>query len=412
MIQGISKALVVEDMRSQREAIISLLCLAGVEEVLAAENGVEASDILKIQHRQIDVVFTDLQMPNMDGLQLIEFLGEIGYAGCVFICSHMEQKIIDLAIELARRKSIHLIGCIDKTLDETLLSVMLYRAKTIQDELFVHDHLLKKRELRESLEQKCIVPYYQPQIDVSTNKVVGFEVLCRLHLPDSNQILTPDMFIPVANKFNLANQLTFTLMDIAVLEFKVLQEKLDVENHVMQSNVSALTMSINICPSQLDSDDLPLKLKAICDKYDFPPKQLTIEITEADVIETDTRLKNLDRLRLLGFGCSLDDFGMGFTSIRQLHNYPFTEVKFDKSLVIGIEQDNYSQRLCEQLYDIRETSNINFVVEGIETPSQAEYFDRYDNITLQGFFISRPKPLDEICRWYRAWLHQHGEGAD
>lgn len=408
MIQGIAKALVVEDMLSQQQAMATLLSQVGVEEILTAEDGVKASAILKQQHRQIDIVFTDLQMPNMDGLQLIEFLGEINYSGCVFICSHMEQKIIDLAIELARRKSIHLIGCIDKTLDEALLKVMLHRAKIIHDELFVHDHLLKKRELRESLEQKCVVPYYQPQIDISTNKVIGFEVLCRLHLPGSSLIMTPDMFIPVANKFDLANQLTFTLMDIAVLEFKSLQDKLVKENR--QTNLNALNMSINICPSQLDSDDLPLKLKAICDKYDFPPKQLTIEITEADVIETDTRLKNLDRLRLLGFGCSLDDFGMGFTSIRQLNNYPFTEVKFDKSLVIGIEQDNYSQRLCEQLYDIRKTSNINFVVEGIETPSQAEYFDRYENITLQGFFISRPKPLDEIRRWYRAWLHQHGEG--
>lgn len=404
MIQGIGKALVVEDMRSQREAMVSLLVDIGVEEVLSAENGVTASELLKIQHRQIEVIFTDLQMPKMDGLQLIEYLGDISYSGCVFICSHMEQKIIDLAIELARRKSIHLIGCIDKSLDEKLISVMLHRAKRIRYELFQDVELLKKRKLKASLEQKCVVPYYQPQIDVFTNKVTGFEVLCRLHLPGSNLILTPDMFIPVANKFGLANMLTISLMECSLLEFKKLQKELNIN---AGSDSDYLSMSINICPSQLDDDSLPVTLEDLCKRFDISANKITIEITEADVIETDIRLKNLDRLRLIGFGCSLDDFGMGFTSIRQLNNYPFTEVKFDKSLVMGIEQDNYAQRLCEQLYEISEQSNMNFVIEGVETPEQAKFFQQYEKIRLQGFLISRPKPFEEICRWYRAWLHQH-----
>ena len=168
MIQGISKVLVVEDMASQRMAMASLLESIGVEEVHTAEDGLVARKYLQINHRQIDVIITDLQMPNMDGLQLLEYLGEIKFSGCVFICSHMEQKIIDLAIELARLKSIHLIGCIDKTLDEKLIKVMLQRATRVRNEFGHEFEYIKKRELKEALENGCVVPYYQPQIDLAT----------------------------------------------------------------------------------------------------------------------------------------------------------------------------------------------------------------------------------------------------
>ena len=97
---------------------------------------------------------------------------------------------------------------------------------------------------------------------------------------------------------------------------------------------------------------------------------------------------------------------MGFTSLRQLHNYPFTEVKFDKSLVLGVDQDHYAQRLCQQLYEISEVSDFNFVIEGVEVPEQASFFERYKKVTLQGFLISRPKPIEEMARWYRAWQKQ------
>lgn len=389
--------MVVEDMPHQREAMVAMLSCLHEETVFAAENGLQASEMLRTQHREIDVIFTDLQMPEMDGLELIEFLGDIRYRGCVFICSHMEQKIIDLAIELARRKAIHLIGCLDKALNEDLLEAMFERVRSVKMHYFSHEHLLKKRELLEALVQKSVVPYFQPQIDIRTRQVRGFEVLSRIILPGTQETLTPDCFIPVANKFDMANMLTFALVEVAIVEFKKI---------IQLSGNEALDMSINICPSQLDDDDMPNELRELCQQLDFSPEHLIIEITESDVIETDKRLKNLNRLRLMGFGCSLDDFGMGFTSIRQIHNYPFTEVKMDKSLVLGIEQDLYAQRLYDQLYELSQGYGLTLVIEGIETHAHASYFERYPNAFLQGYLITRPKPIDEICGWYSDWLAQ------
>ena len=108
----------------------------------------------------------------------------------------------------------------------------------------------------------------------------------------------------------------------------------------------------------------------------------------------------------MGFGCSLDDFGTGFTSIRQIHNYPFTEVKMDKSLVLGIEHDLYAQRLYQQLYELAQEYELSLVVEGIETPEQARYFKKYPDVFLQGYLISPPKPIEEVSLWYSEWLNQ------
>lgn len=397
MEEKLRKMMVVEDMPYQREAMVAMLSCLHEETVFAAENGVAASKILRKHHREIDVIFTDLQMPEMDGLQLIEFLGELHYRGCVFICSHMDQKIIDLAIELARRKAIHLVGCLDKELNEELLIAMFERVRSVKAHYFPYQHLIKKNELLEALLQKSVVPYFQPQIDSRTRRVKGFEVLSRIILPGTKQTLTPDYFIPVANKYAMANMLTMSLLEVAIAEFKQI---------IKVTGRAGLNMSFNICPSQLDDDDMPNELFDLCQHLEFPTENLVIEITESDVIETDKRLKNLNRLRLLGFGCSLDDFGMGFTSIRQIHNYPFTEVKMDKSLLLGIELDHYAQRLYDHLYYITQEYEMSLIIEGVETHAQASYFNKYPDVLLQGYLITHPKPIEEITHWYRAWSDQ------
>ncbi len=382
--------MVVEDEWYHREALVTLLSYLDLESVSSAANGELAIEQLSLGKQTFDIIFTDLQMPVMDGLQLLEHLGEIEYSGGVFICSHMEQKIIDLAIELARRQSIHLIGCIDKSLNEDLIRIMLNRAQQVRNYYSISDHVISQTLLSRSLNENCLIPVFQPKLDIFNADITGFEVLSRIKDAQTGEIISPDRFIPVASRCNLVNQLTFVLLEIAIPQFQVLEKEFQGQK---------LELSVNICPSQLDDDHLPIALAALCKRFEFPAKQLVAEITESDVIETDIRLKNLDRLRLAGFGCSLDDFGMGFTSIRQIHNYPFTEVKLDKSLVMGIEADQYAERLCEQLYAISEQYKLNMVIEGIETESQLNYFRRFHNVRAQGFFFTKPLALEDMLEW-------------
>ena len=112
----------------------------------------------------------------------------------------------------------------------------------------------------------------------------------------------------------------------------------------------------------------------------------------------------MNRLRIRGFDISLDDFGTGFTNIQQLKSLPFTEIKIDRSLITHVESDRFSQVLIDSLIDIAQNQQLDIVAEGIERIEELQYLDRYKHsLLMQGFLISKPKPLTDLVGWIHSW---------
>jgi len=124
------------------------------------------------------------------------------------------------------------------------------------------------------------------------------------------------------------------------------------------------------------------------------------------------QLETLNRLRMHGFGISLDDFGVGFTNMNQLRNLPFTEIKIDRSLISHIETDLFSQVVVSSLFNITSKDNLDLVAEGVERPEELVYLRHYRrNLAIQGFLFSRPKPQGEFISWAKDWLKTDGSPA-
>ncbi len=148
----------------------------------------------------------------------------------------------------------------------------------------------------------------------------------------------------------------------------------------------------------------PDKLALILEINRLKPSDIILEITENQPMNQSIQLETMNRLRIRGFDISLDDFGTGFTNIQQLKSLPFTEIKIDRSLITHVESDRFSQVLIDSLIDIAQNQQLDIVAEGIERIEELQYLDRYKHsLLMQGFLISKPKPLTDLVGWIHSW---------
>lgn len=394
---------VVDDSEAIRLVLESELKALGVNLVKSFSDAREALGYVKGVSTPIDGVLTDLQMPFMDGLEFIEALGKQRFRGGVVMISGMEERVVKLAVDIALSYQVCLVGSVEKPVERDKLAQQLSRIVQLQGDEPKEIKYLKRRELMDKIRQDKIIAYYQPKVNLHTSELVGLEVLCRIDDPAQQGIIPPDRFIPVAEKFDLADDLTKKVLERSLKEFKLFRDEFP------DANVS---LAINISPNQLYSDALPHFICDMCERYGVSREKLVVEITERQVITDQRQLANLDRLRLKGFGVSLDDFGSGFTNIRQIKNYPFTEIKLDQAIVQNISTDRISQVILDALAEIAGEYDATVVAEGIETIEDYFYMQKQPGIVAQGYLISRPKPIQELIRWYHAWLKkQSGVGS-
>lgn len=137
---------------------------------------------------------------------------------------------------------------------------------------------------------------------------------------------------------------------------------------------------------------------------DLTPANFIIEITEEYALRQSSQLETLNRLRMAGYGISLDDFGTGFTNLNQLRTLPFTEIKIDRSFISRICNDKFSQVIVRSLMEVTKEQGVDIVAEGIEQFDELEYLQQNPTgLLLQGFLICKPKRFDDLISWYVKW---------
>lgn len=394
----IASALIVDDSPSQLAVLEAELHTLGVSSIVKAVNGKDALDLLTESPYRFQIVITDLKMPVLDGMQLIESISDTGYVGGVVIYSSLDERVVKLAINLAREHHVHLVGNLGKPFDVEHLASTLERAERIHDIAMSSGQFSKQKVLLEAIEQGKITPYFQPQVDSATYELVGLEILCRIKVPGEMEFLKPDHFIAIVEKHGLMDLLTYKTLEQALENFSEIKDDIP--------NSENLKISLNVLPQQLTNEKLPEMIATICNLAGFPKENLIVEITEGQALDTTKKIMTLERLRIAGFGVSLDDFGTGFTNMGQIRQYPFTEIKIDRTMIQNIYDDRVSQVILNTMLELRKSFDLNIVAEGVEKEAEFNYLCSKGRMVLQGYLISRPKPASEIPRWYNAWQQQ------
>ncbi|CAM4111001.1 EAL domain-containing response regulator [Pseudoalteromonas byunsanensis] len=390
-----SQVMVVDDSQAILMVMKAMLTELGIQEITTCISADQALEKIAQAPRRYDAVFTDLNMPEMDGMEFIRQLGEIKYPGGVVIISDMDPKIIDLASNLARQSSAHLIGNIAKPVQLKEVDKLLKKLESFIAPEKRHIEPITQSELLHAISHREITPFYQPKVNRANKSIDSVEVLARIITPTRTHTILPEQFITLAEDLDLINLITFQLFEKATEEFREIRAELP----------HKVSLAFNLSPVQLDDLNCPNKLALILELSRLKPEDVILEITEHTPLNSSVQLETLNRLRMRGFAISLDDFGTGFTNIHQLKTLPFTEIKIDRSLITHIDSDRFSQVIVDSLIDIAQNEQIGIVAEGIERIEELQYLDRYKhNLLMQGFLISRPKAKAEFVRWIHSWL--------
>lgn len=244
--------------------------------------------------------------------------------------------------------------------------------------------LTLESELRHALERKQIVLHYQVQRDLHSSRDVGYEALMRWEHPDRGMI-QPNEFIPVAEETGLIVELGRWALRRATGDFAAFDDRTRV--------------SVNVSPVQFQRSNLVEDVGSALAESGLDPWRLEIEITEQLLIDdSETTLDTLNRLRELGVGLSLDDFGSGYSSLAYLTRFPFSKIKIDRCFIDRMMKDSRSYSLVTSILALAMSLGMKVTAEGVETSEQLARLAEGRCDEAQGYLLGRPGPFEEIVR--------------
>lgn len=243
-----------------------------------------------------------------------------------------------------------------------------------------------ENHLRAAIELDEFEVYYQPIMSINSKNIKGFEALIRWNSKALGFIM-PDQFIPLTEKTGLINEIGLIVLDKACHFISKLNKKLS----------SNLTMSVNISVIQLMEDNFVNSVLSIIDKYELEHESILLEITESITLESNENvIAKLFYLRNHKIGISLDDFGTGFSSFKNLIRLPINNIKIDKAIMKDSISNEHVYNLLESIVDFAHKINISVIAEGIE---DLIYLDRSQSMKVdyvQGYYFSKPEHEDKI----------------
>ncbi len=389
----IRSVLVVDDSAAQRAYAVALCQELGITEVREAGNGQEALALLAALTEPPDLLIIDLEMPTMDGPELLTRLRERGIESPIIVASSRERALLHSVQDLGGSMGLRLIGALQKPLRLDALSAILRNWDSVTDKRKQTAGALPvdPEELRAGLDRSEIIVHYQPQIAVHSGAVHGVEALARWMHPTLGMV-HPDHFIPMAEEHGLIHKLTLQVMNQAMLQ-----------TAMWNAQGMDLSVAINLSPLLLESPDLLQEISGLQQCYDLRAERVVLEITETSLMrELSVALAVLTRLRLRGFGLSLDDYGTGFSSMQQLARIPFTELKIDRSFVHGVHERESVQVMLRSALEMAKRLGLNTVAEGVESVEDLRLLQEYGCTFAQGWLMGKAMPAAEVAAWAKA----------
>gem|GEM_PF-551266 len=249
--------------------------------------------------------------------------------------------------------------------------------------------LTMEAELHQAIADDDLYLEYQP-IFAGNGQIHAIEALIRWRRANGD-IVRPDIFIPIAEESRLIIQIGNWVVHRACHDLARLH----------RSGFENLKVHVNMAASEFTSSTLPDELRAIVDKSGIKPHHLCLELTESMLMQQpDHVIPIMSMLRRMGFGISLDDFGMGYSSLAHLKNLPISSMKIDRSFIMGLPQQSEDRAIVRTIIELGRNLHLNVIAEGVETDNQLAFLRQFGDTLIQGFVLSRPLHIDDLIRVY------------
>ncbi|MDG1113349.1 MAG: EAL domain-containing protein [Pseudomonadales bacterium] len=253
--------------------------------------------------------------------------------------------------------------------------------------------LLMRSKLKDAIDQRVLLPYFQPIVDLKTLKIISFEALVRWPLSD-DVFIPPDDFIPLAEKSGLVLLLGDLMLETVCQQLKAFNSKA----------IDGFSIAVNISSEQF-TEALVDRLDYLISKYDLLPQQIGLEITESVAMKAiDSNLKLLEIFRERGHKISVDDFGTGYSSLAYLKRFPLDTIKIDRAFIQELARDTDDFIIAKAIIDLGHSLGLKIVAEGIETQAQMKLLQELGCDLGQGFYFQKASPGEMISQCYERGL--------
>jgi diguanylate cyclase (GGDEF)-like protein/PAS domain S-box-containing protein len=250
------------------------------------------------------------------------------------------------------------------------------------------ERLSVESRLRAAIHSQQLVLAYQPQINLLTGRTIGAEALVRWNDPERG-LVEPAHFIPIAEETRLIIPLGAWVLRTACRQMKEWQER----------GAGPVRIAVNLSARQFQQHDLVQMVRDALEESNLSPSSLELEITETTAMaNADITVETLHALRRIGVGISIDDFGMGYSSLNYLKRFPITAVKIDRAFVNDLTSSDGDAAIVTAVISMAQSLRLRVVAEGVETAEQFAFLRSKGCDEAQGYYFSRPMTTEDAAR--------------
>jgi EAL domain-containing protein (putative c-di-GMP-specific phosphodiesterase class I) len=389
------RVLLLDDNAFARDVGRRILKAAGLNAIKDASSAQQALDLLRKADRSIDIIFCDLMMPDMDGVEFVRHVSTLPALPAFVFVSGADAALLSAVENTAKARNLRILGTIQKPLTLATARQVLElfdnaapaAGGDTRAEVSITPELLEA-----ALANDQFVLHYQPKISLSKGALDGFESLVRWRHPEHGIIL-PSAFIAAAEKNGLIGAMTDRTMILALRQ-----------SAAWAAAGLRVKVSVNLSAYMLVDVDLPDRLAREAAQFGVDPQQVILEITETGLFQdVANSLEILARLHMKGFSLSIDDFGTGYSSMEQLSRIPFAEMKIDRTFIHRAAENPTAKAILESSVDLGRKLKLTIVAEGAETSEDCDLLRKVGVDIVQGYFIAKPMASEEVQAWSAAW---------
>jgi EAL domain-containing protein (putative c-di-GMP-specific phosphodiesterase class I) len=342
----------------------------------------------------MDIIISDLDMPGMDGMEFIRHVGAAGIPVSVILSSALDPALVSSVETMTKAYGITLLGAIEKPVTPQKLEALINKHTPPKAKLAKAPGAASfpLEDIRRGLMSGQFVPFFQPKVGLADGAVTGVEALARWLHPEKG-VVAPYAFIGPLEDNGLIDNLSWVMLETSA---KLCRE--------WTSRGLDVTVSVNLSLKSLTDPGLAERITSLVQKQDLDPRRMVLEVTEsAAMTDVGRALENLTRLRMKGFGLSIDDYGTGYSSMQQLSRIPFTELKIDQSFVLSALEKESSKVILASSLDMARKLKLHSVAEGVETRAHWNLLRSLGCDIAQGYFVAKPMDAHTFSEWSLKW---------
>ncbi|GEA51490.1 transcriptional regulator [Vibrio inusitatus NBRC 102082] len=386
MATSFSTILIIEDDQFQRRMLHRSLETLTDAKILLAEDGEQGLALATASEPEL--ILCDLKMPNMDGVTFAQKLIELKFDPKLVFVSSTGVDILDSVVTMAKNQGIRDCVKLIKPISRKDIAQLLDGFNNHQTVLKSTDNLdyqFSRQDLQQALLSDEIQAFYQPHVDALTGKIIGAEALCRWIHP-VHGTLSPAVFLPQIKEWGLNYLLCSSMLKQGI--------KTLANWHATGLNLS---LSVNVAPSDMMQADFADRVLGLLDEHNIEGHWLTLEITETEVASNlNMLIAHTARLRIQDVHISIDDFGVGYSSLAHLLANPFNELKIDRYFIDRLLTSKRHHSCVAFIIQLSKTLKLRVVAEGVETKEQAIELKTLGCDVFQGFLFSKPLQKTEF----------------